>query len=190
MKEWANCSLYLVLLILGTGICVAQDRVEISTDPPPPMIKLPVVKEVGKAQAVYDERGDATIVQTRYLQVQGDWRNGILLRASFRSQGKNISKPSFVTFTFSSMAGDRTYADQRELKISLDGRPALSGVAQYVSGYTDGVVYSITVKQDIPYDLFLEIVSAKGVKIQLGPTEFELKESDVDALRDVRRAVE
>jgi hypothetical protein len=186
LKSW----LCLVMVVLNAAICLAQDKVEISTNPPAPMVKLPVVKEVGKAQVVYNERTDKTIVQSPFLQVQGNWRNGILLRASFASSGKNIAKPSFITFTFSSAAGDRTYADNRKLKICLDGNQAFSDTARYEYGNTNGQVYLISVKQDVPYDLFLKIAGAKSVRMQIGPTEFELKESDLDALRDVKRAID
>ena len=154
------------------------------------MIKLPIVKEVGSVQVVYNARTDKTIVQTQFLQVQGDWRHGILMQASFDSPGKIVVKPSQVTLTFSSAADTRVYADNRQLKISFDGEQTLSDVARYERGHTNGAVYLITVKQDIPYDLFLRIGRAKRVKIQIGPTEFELRNSDLSALRDVARPIE
>ena len=190
MSVFIRSSLCAVTLVLSAAICIAQEKIEISTDPPAPMIYLPVVKEVGKAQVVYNERANTTFVQSPFLRVQGDWQNGILLRASFASPGKNVAKPSFVTLTLSTAASNRKYADNRELKIFLDGKQALSDTARYESGNTNGEIYLISVKEDVPYDLFLTIVGAKIVTIKIGPTEFEMKESDLDALRDVRRAIE
>lgn len=190
MNKFVRSSLCSVLLVLSAAICIAQEKVEISTNPPPVMVYLPIVKEVGKAQVVYNERTDKTIVQSPFLRVQGTWSNGILLRASFASPGKNVAKPSYVTLTFSTAAGDRTYADNRELKIFVNDKQALSDTARYESGNTNGEIYLISVKEDVTYDLFLKIAGAKNVKIKIGPTEFEMKESDLDALRDVKRAID
>lgn len=190
MNTFIRSSLCAVTLVLSAAICIAQEKIEISTDPPAPMVYLPVVKEVGKAQVVYNEHIDKTIVQTPFLRVHGDWQNGILLRASFASPGKNVAKPSFVTLTLSTAASNRKYADNRELKIFLNGKQALSDTARFDLGHTDGKIFVISLKEDVPYDLFLSIVGAKTVKIKIGPTEFEMKESDLDALRDVRRAIE
>jgi hypothetical protein len=190
MKEISRFSLCIVVMVVSLTLCAAQEQVEISTNPPPPMIKLPIVKEVGSVQVVYNARTDKTIVQTHFVQVQGDWRHGILMQASFDSPGKIVIKPSKVTLTFSSAADTRVYADHRQLKISLDGEQTLSEVARYERGNTNGAVYLITVKQEIPYDLFLRICDAKSVKIQTGPTEFALRNSDLSALRDVAKAIE
>src|SRR5688500_16764881 len=74
----------LCLLILFTALCVAQEKVEIPINPPPPpMQPLPVIKEVGKAKVLYNERGNKTLTLTSPLQVQGEWRNGIRLQARF-----------------------------------------------------------------------------------------------------------
>jgi len=190
MNTLVRISSCLCLLVLSTVFCVAQDKVEISTDPPAPMPQLPVIKEVGKAKVLYNERINKTIIQTSPLQVQGDWRNGIRLRAAFEISGKEIAKPSNVTLSFFSAASDRTYADNRALKILIDGKEALSGIAHYKSGNTDGEVFLILVTQDIPYELFLRLINANIVKMQIGPTEFELKESDLEAFKDLQRLIE
>ena len=153
------------------------------------MLKLPVVRQVGTAEVVYNQRTDKTIVQTPFLQVQGDWHDGILLRVSFDSPGKSIAKPSFLTFTFSSAANTRVYADDRKLKIYLDGKEAFSDMAHYERGNINGVIYLVSVRREVPYALFLKITSLKNTRMQLGPTEFELKASDLEALRDIKRAI-
>ena len=179
----------LCLLVLFPALCTAQEKVEISTDPPAPAPQWPVVKEVGKAKVLYNERGDKTVVQNAPLEVLGDWRNGIRLRAGFEVSGKEIARPSGMTLSFSSAAGDRTYADNRALKILIDGKEALSGVARYESGNTNGEVFLITVTQDIPYEMFLRLINSKSVKMRIGPSEFELKEGDLEALRDLQRVI-
>ena len=189
MNILVRISARLCMLALFSAFCVAQEKVEISTDPPAPMPQWPVVKEVGKAKVLYNERGNKTVIQTSPLQVQGDWRNGIRLRAGFEVSGKEIAKPSNVTLSFFSAANDRTYADNRALKILIDGKEALSSVAHYKSGNTNGEVFLITVTQDIPYEMFLRLINSKSVKMWIGPTEFELKESDLEALKDLQRII-
>ena len=190
MNILVKISTGLCLLVLSSSLCVAQEKVEISTNPPAPMPQLPVIREVGKAKVLYNERGDKTIIQTSPIQVQGDWRNGIRLRVGFEVSGKEIVKPSHVTLSFFSAASDRTYADNRALKILIDGKEALSGEAHYKSGNTNGEVFLITVTQEIPYEMFLRIIKSKSVKMQIGPTEFELKEGDLEALKDLQRVIE
>ena len=189
MNILARISACLCLLVLFPAFCVAQEKIEISTDPPAPAPQWPVVRQVGKAKVLYDERGDKTVVQTSPLQVQGDWRNGIRLRAGFEVSGKEVAKPSKVTLSFSSAASDRTYADNRSLKILIDGKEALSGVARYKSGNTNDEVFLITVTQDIPYEVFLRLINSKSVKMRIGPAEFELKDGDLEALRDLHRII-
>jgi hypothetical protein len=82
------------------------------------------------------------------------------------------------------------YADNRLLKIYLDGVEILSDKAQYQQGSTDGHVYLISVSKNIPFEMFQKVIEAKSVKMQLGPTEFELKDRDLTVLRDIKRATE
>lgn len=189
MNTLAKLSACLCLLVLFPALCAAQEKIEISTDPPAPAPQWPVVREVGQAKVLYDERGGKTVVQTSPLQVQGDWRSGIRLRAGFAVSGKEVAKPSEVTLSFYSAAADRTYADNRALKIIIDGKEALSGVARYRSGNTDGEVFLITLTQDVPYEVFLRLLNSRSVKVRIGPAEFELGDGDLEALRDLQRII-
>jgi len=186
LRAWLCLTL---LTVMGT-ICIAQDKPQVSTNPPPMAISLPVVKEVGKVKLFFDERNDKTIAQTSPLQVQGEWRNGIRLRGSFELPGKKLAAPSTVTLTLFSSANDRTYADNRALKVFLDDKQLLSETAQFERGNTNGEIFMISVKQDLPYDTFLKILNARKVRMQIGPAEFELKETDLEALRDLKRVIE
>jgi hypothetical protein len=187
-----------LIIFIGSLLMVAvnvlaqtpQGRVEISTDPPPPALSFPVIKEIGKAKAMYNERGEKLIVQTTPFQVSGDWENGVRLQAGFISSGKNITKPPAITLTFHSVANDRTYADNRAVSITLDGSKILSETARYDHGNTNGRIFLISVTQDIGYDMFLKILAAKKVQIQIGPAEFELKESDRIVLEDLKKLIE
>jgi len=153
-------------------------------------MSLPVLKEIGKAKASYNERTDKTIVQTSPLQVAGDFRNGISFRAGYASKGKQITKPESITLTFYSSAQDRTYADNRALLINIDGKVVLSETAKYENGNTNGAVFLISVTQAISYEMFVRLLAANKVQMKLGPTQFELKESDIEVLKDLRKLID
>jgi hypothetical protein len=104
--------------------------------------------------------------------------------------GKNITKPPAITLTFHSVSNDRTYADNRAVSITLDGGKILSETARYNHGNTNGRIFLISVTQDIGYDMFLKILAAKKVQIQIGPAEFELKERDRIVLEDLKKLIE
>jgi len=167
-----------------------QDRIEISTNPPPPAMSLPVVKEVGKAKATYNERTDKTAAQTVPFQVVGEWSNGVRLKAGFESTGKKITKPSVIKLTFYSSSENRVLADNRAITILLDGNTVLSDTARYEGGNTNGRIFLITVAQEIPYDLFLKMLTAKKVHMKIGPADFDLKDADLEALKDLKKLIE
>ncbi|MEP6902930.1 MAG: hypothetical protein ABJA66_14350 [Actinomycetota bacterium] len=162
----------------------------ISTDPPRAALNLPVVKELGKAKAMYNEKTNKTIIETIPVLVFGDWNNGMRLRARFEVSGKEIAKPAQVTLYFYSTAPNRKYADNRALKISIDGKAVVSGTARYQEGETNGKQFYVTVSQDISYEMYLQLINAKAVKMQIGLAQFDLKESDLEALRDLTRIIE
>ena len=168
----------------------SQDKVEISTNPPPPALSFPVVKELGKAKAMYNQRADKLITQTAPIPVWGDRRRNIGLQAEFVSSGKKLVKPSSITLRFFSHASDRTYADNRAVTIKLDGSEVLSETAHYEEGNTNGEIFLISVTQEVSYEMFSKILAAKKVEIKIGPTEFELNESGREALRDLKKLIE
>ncbi|HEV8482162.1 MAG TPA: hypothetical protein VGV87_01280 [Blastocatellia bacterium] len=176
--------------LAGPATTWAQSKPEISTNPPPAAMSLPVLREVGKAKASYNERVDKVIVQTSPVQVSGDWRNGIRLRAGYESSGKQIAKPTSITLTFFSSATDRTYADNRAIQIAIDGQSVLSDTGKYDHGNTNGEVFLISVTQIISYDMFVKILAGRKVQMKIGPTEFELKTSDMETLRDLKTLIE
>ncbi|HTG14455.1 MAG TPA: hypothetical protein VK747_04210 [Blastocatellia bacterium] len=191
MKPLGVAVLLLSTLLLADPYAAsAQSKPQISTNPPPAAMSLPVLREVGKAKASYNERVDQTIVQTSPVQVSGDWRNGIRLCAGYKSSGKQIAKPTSITLTFFSSATDRTYADNRSIQVAIDGQTVLSDTGKYDHGNTNGEIFLISVTQIISYETFTKILTAKKVQLKVGSTEFELKASDLEALGDLKKLVE
>lgn len=191
MKSIIRISLCVSALVLFSVFCCsAQKKVVISTDPPRAALNLPIVKKVGGAKAMYNEKTNKTIIETEPTQVFGDWNNGVRLRARFEVSGKEITKPVQVTLFYYSMASDRKYADNRALKILIDGKAVLSGTARYEEGNTNGEQFMIAVSQNISYDMYLQLVNSKAVNMQIGPAQFDLKESDLEALKDLPRLIE
>lgn len=78
----------------------AQEKIEISTAPPPAMAPIIVLKEGGQAKITFNERKDEAVARTSFLPVYGYPPNGgIGISARFTSQGKklqNLRKFSLV----------------------------------------------------------------------------------------------
>ena len=66
----------------------------------------------------------------------------------------------------------------------------LSDTGKYDHGNTNLEIFLISVTQIISYDMFVKILAAKKVQMKIGPTEFELKTSDVETLRDLKTLIE
>jgi hypothetical protein len=191
MNSMMRTSFFILALVLFSAVCCsAQKKVVISTDPPLMALNLPVIKEVGKAKAMYNETTNKTIIETDPTQVFGDWNNGIRLRARFEVPGKEITKPAQVTLYFYSLGPNRKYADNRALNISIDGKMLFSGTASFDSGNTNGKQFIIAVSQKIPFEKYQQLINSKAVKMRIGPAQFDLKESDLEALRDITRIID
>ncbi|HLM60065.1 MAG TPA: hypothetical protein VK308_04625, partial [Pyrinomonadaceae bacterium] len=161
-----------------------------STDPPAPLVRLPVLKESGQAKVTFNERKNEAISQTAFLRVFGKSLDGIGLVARFTSPGKIVAKPEKIILGISPAAKDRTYVDDRTVKIFLGKKQLLSSTSKFVSANSDGRIIVAALEQEIPYKDFIKLSKAKQVKMQIGPTEFELKESDIQAFSDLLKTIE
>jgi hypothetical protein len=89
----------------------------------------------------------------------------------------------------SSIATDRTYVDNRTLKIFLGKKQLLNSTSKFVSANTNGRIVLAALEQEIPFKDFIKLSKAQQVKMQIGPVEFELRESDLEAFRDLMNTI-
>jgi hypothetical protein len=190
MKTFIQITFWSSLFLVSGSSIIAQQKIEISTDPPAAAISLPVVKQVGKAKVMYSERKDETISQTAFLLVSGESLDGIMIQAGFTSAGKKPVTPKVIMLRISPAAKDRTYVDDRTFKLLLNGKEMLSGTTRFLSANTDGRIVVASLAQDISYELFADISRAHKVRMQVGQTTFDLKDSDLAAFRDLLKCIE
>jgi len=139
-------------------------------DPPPPFVRLPVLREVGQAKVTFNERKNEVIAQTAFLRVFGKSLDGIGLVARFATQGKKVTKPEKIILGISPAAKDRIYVDDRTVKIFLGKKQVLNSTSKFVSAYSDGRATIASLEQEIPYKDFVKMSKAKQIKMQIGPT--------------------
>jgi hypothetical protein len=192
MKQLIYFTLFPLLLFTCSLIVMAQEKIEISEDPPPMAAQFPVLKENGQAKVVYNKSKDEAISQTRQLLVFGKPFEGdsIGLVVRFTSAGKTVMKPKQMTLAIYPFTKDRTYVDNRTIKIFLEKKQILSSTSKFVRAHSDGRIILAALEQEIPYKEFVEMSEAKVVKMQIGPTELELTESHIQAFRDLLRTIE
>ena len=190
MKQLLYFTFCFCLLFALSTVATAQEKIVISTNPPPAFVRLPVLREVGQAKVTFNERKNEAIAQTVFLRVFGESLDGIGLVARFATQGKKVTKPEKIILGISPAAKDRTYVDDRTVKIFLGKKQVLNSTSKFVSANSDGRVTIASLEQEIPYKDFVKMSKAKQIKMQIGPTEFELKESDIEAFRDLLKTIE
>jgi hypothetical protein len=190
MKQFLHLTFFFCLLFSFSAVVTAQEKIVISTDPPPAVARFPVLKVVGRAKVTYNSRKQESVAQTDFLHVFGTSLDGIVLWAGFTSQGKKVVRPENITLEILPAAKDRTYVDNRIIKIFLDGRIALDSTSTFVSANSDGSIIDASLKQEIPYELFIKLSKAKQITMQVGPTTFELKGSDIEAFSDLLKTIE
>ncbi len=178
------------LLATSVATCFAQDKPIVSTAPPPPAANYPVTKEAGKAKVSYNAKKDESIADTKNSLVYGKSLDGILISAQFLSKGKNAVKPKSINLKIYPAAKDRTYVDDRTIKIIVGKKQVISGTSNFIRANSNGQITLAALEQEIPYKTFVKISKAKNVKMQIGPAIFELKDSDLEAFRDLLKTIE
>jgi hypothetical protein len=145
---------------------------------------------------------DTTTVGLAPMQVYGEpldsakYTGGDEARfyASFTHPGQSPSAPpERVLISLISTSGDWKYTDFRKLTASVDGKrlklgPLVRAPSFTVSAPSDSSVNDSTRQEiaiSLPYGTFLRIAKGKKVRIRMGPREFRLEESHLEALRDL-----
>jgi hypothetical protein len=168
----------------------------------PPYVALPPPKGPSKATSYLDKSSGEINV---YLENDIDLirRPGFLLLLSPTfTVNSNGETPRSVLMRFVSFSGAEYFAYDDSLTITADdvqvwpavledgSRPFHSWseekVPRSVTLGGDGRVVE-TVGKEIPYEVFVKIISAKLVSIQLGPEAKDLTAEQLGALRDMHR---
>ncbi|MDQ3635284.1 MAG: hypothetical protein M3405_12375 [Acidobacteriota bacterium] len=189
MKTFLLLSSITFMLFFGID-CLSQDRPVVSTNPPPPATNFLITKEIGRARVTYSKSKDESIASTKNSLVYGKSLDGVVISAQFLSKGKKLSKPENIILRIYPAAKDRTYIDDRTIKIYTDKKEVINGTSNFIYANSDGRVTIAALEQNIPYKTFTKMSKAKIVKMQIGPTIFELTDSNLEAFQDLLKIIE
>ncbi|MDQ3743561.1 MAG: hypothetical protein M3444_04175 [Acidobacteriota bacterium] len=142
-----------------------------------------------KIETKYDRFSNSTDVQmehTEVYHVHGSRPQKISMTVLFTYPGETPAKPGSVTIAFNSWAPEWKYLRYRDLTILADGRKAGPVTMELINTRIerDGTVTE-TLSTTMVTDVFLFMVNASSVEMQLGDAEFTLKPEHLEALRDL-----
>ena len=154
-----------------------------------------LLKSVGQAKAHYRPRDDQTgiVVITKIAEKfeLPKYSEVLTLMVYFTLPGKKVAQPKNVYMIFSSISPQLKYQDNHKLTIYCEGLEYFSPgtrvelLQKNELGFFEGVRSS-----GIAYKDFLRLLESREVVIQLGSTKVELKEENLEALRDLKRIIE
>ncbi|HEV2913670.1 MAG TPA: hypothetical protein VGX92_10350 [Pyrinomonadaceae bacterium] len=190
MNKLYLCSLSLVLIAVYAILCDAHQA------PPPPPPPAKPIKTVGKAEVYYFKSANKTAVKTN-LPIYDRKTDGKLdtlgLQVRFEVNGEKVIAPGLVLLEFITQTFEPKFAtsEGRYLTILVDDREIGAGEMRVVNttkwpqgNHTEWVGTAIT------FDTFKRIAKAGKVMMRLGKIEIELKDVQLDPLRDMLRTIE
>lgn len=173
----------------------------------PDYVPLPPPSAPGRATA-YESGGMLHVSLSKDLTLVQRPGRTLLLSPSFAAPKYPPGEPDFMRLSFIIYADRETCPGDCSLTIDADGetRWALADppdprfntytwrrdrVPHSSSTLDDGRVVETMAAEsftaEMPYDVFLDVVSAKRVIIKLGPDRVELTADQIEALRDMHR---
>jgi hypothetical protein len=147
-------------------------------------------KHLGAATASYVAKDKHVTVQSSPLRVAGDWRNGVVLIASFIVPGQKVVEPEAVDLEFIVDSPADASPPLLRVQVSSEGEELASGVPKLVSESkpTGGSVTRILMYK-ISYGKFLQMLKGKEVRIRIGHVDCDVTEAQIASMRDLQRMV-
>lgn len=190
MKHFIYAIVFTAFLIGTSPTAYGQEKIELSSDPPPVAIRYTPVRKVNTATVGYNDKRDETRAISTSLQASGEPPLRLTITASYISKGTEVKKPDAITLTFGSTSKDRTYVDDRSIKIYLDGTEVFKEIATFDWGSDGGSeIYAVS-KVTIPYNKFVEITKPGTLVIGIGPSGIRPSEQEVGYLRDLLKTID
>jgi hypothetical protein len=187
-KYFTSC----LLLTFGITFFTACDMkwTDTSVIDSPPRVNT-AVKSFGRVGVKFNkDKNISTIEGGAKLFGKVGEEEGIGLRAWFTSPGQKVEQPQFVTFTLFTAWKDRTYLDDSTFKVWVDDNLIIDSASKLGGTKSDIYYIHAIFHQEIPYKDLITISQAKKIKMQVGPTQFDVSESDIDLFRDLFKPIE
>ncbi len=175
------------LLVPGSRSVLSQETAE---PPPPPRVILPVLREVGTAKVKYWAVTDHAIAVSATITADGGHPEKLEFRVEFQSRGKKVAKPETVDLIIVTTSPDRKYVADSTIKLIVDDVPLSIPPSKAHGSFTVGQTIKVVVVQTITFADLNSIAKAKRLRLAVGPAVFDLKRTDLVAIRDVIKTVD
>lgn len=185
--------------ILLTALFLLNVAPSFSQSPKQPPPVLAPSKEIGKAKVFYIERTNQTraqafsYIQGTVMDIYEKKKEVIAMTLEFVVKGRKVTKPEFLSLSLTSYSARPVkYASNHKITIIVDGIELLSetGVDRYVNTpflRSSSESYGIA---RLPYKDFETMAKSKRIAIQIGETKIDLKDEDVQALKDLKTLID
>ena len=150
----------------------------------------PVTKPQTVTREKYDPAKNETKIDVPSMAVFGEQLDGLRMFVSFSYPGRMMqTPPDVITLILASTSAFARYADddQRNLTAWADAESLDLGKMQLFYTYRGLGYVTEGMKVVMPNKTFKRLAAAEQVKMKLGWSEFQLRESHLHALRDLAR---
>lgn len=151
----------------------------------------------GKIESRYDGFSHETIVTLNKMRItcasaKGNFKNAcVSFVAALHCPGIQLERVSHASLQliFQTKNWDQPHPlNQRELSVVADGETLRLGQMKLVSQNVDTQMTEV-LGVTVPYSVFTKIARAELVEMKVGNTEFELRQENLAALRDLNNRV-
>jgi hypothetical protein len=150
----------------------------------------PVTKPQTVTREKYDPAKNETTIDVPSMPVFGEQLDGLRMFVSFSYPGRTMQMPpDVITLILASTSTSPKYEDddQRNLLAWADGESLDFGRMQLFYTYRGLGYVTEAMKLAVPTKTFERLAAAEQLKMKLGWSEFQLRESQLEALRDLGR---
>lgn len=177
---------YFVQVILSCALllgCATQGLSQRACPVPPPS----PYRHNGQIVTRFERGGVRTTLDP--MLIRGSQQDGLFLHATFSHLPRAQAARQTVELAFLSVSQTARFHHAPGLTLMVDGQPvALPGAVQYRSDSRDRLTLE-TARIVLPVESFRNLLRARRVTARLGPTEFQLRENHLEALREVASLV-
>ena len=138
----------------------------------------------------WKERDQLDVYLTNELTLVRQLGHTLLLSPTFTAKVLAPEPPRSVLMHFVSYSQQQVFDPDSPFAITADGselwRSGATAKPLHSAAYHGEQVVE-TFGQEIPYDIFLQVIGARRVVVELGDDRVELTAEQIEALRDMRR---
>ncbi|MEK6282107.1 MAG: hypothetical protein AABN95_17260 [Acidobacteriota bacterium] len=183
----------LLLLAIAAGPMRREIRAFGQSTSNPTMLSNQTIEHDGKIESKYDGFTHETTITLKKMRVtcgsmKGNWKDAcVSLVAALHCPGIQLDyvRQASLQLIFQTKDWDQRHPlTQRELSVVADGETYRLGKMRLASQSTDTLMTE-TLEVTMPYKTFLKIAKAEVVEMKVGQTQFELRQQNIVAFRDM-----